>query len=440
MSPTEPGVPPTRRKAWTTAWLLFGFMLVNFADKTVLGLCADPIMRDLHLTRQQYGTAASAFFALFSLSALLVPLLARRVRTGLLLTVFALLWSAAQLPLALGAGFGMLVGTRLLLGAAEGPAAPLAAHHLHGWFAHRDRGLPTALLITGAAGGVALAGPVITAVNSAWGWRAAFALVGAAGLAWTGLWLGLGREGPLAPQQEAASSAPGGRTGSASYRSILTSPTVVSASLGSFAAYWLLSANLTWMPDYMHQVHGVSSRDTGLITLAAGLTAGAVLLVHGVRTGRTAPAQAGSTRRLPVGAGTGLLVCVAGIGAAGFAFGGPVWLQIALLLGPMAAANVVLTAAQLAVARLCPPERRGVVLGVVTCFYALAGALSPLITGQIVDTAPDAASGYRSAFELTAALVVTAGVLAVCFLRPDRDARRLQEGVAQDPTAAALSA
>ncbi|MFE9860488.1 MFS transporter [Streptomyces sp. NPDC005780] len=129
-------------------------MLVNFADKTVMGLAADPIRAELGLTRGEFGTAQAAFFALFSLAALGASFLTRRVRTTVLLLGMALLWSAAQLPMLLGAaGFGTLLATRVLLGAAEGPAAPVAVHHLHGWFGQRERTLPTAVLMVGAAGG-----------------------------------------------------------------------------------------------------------------------------------------------------------------------------------------------------------------------------------------------------------------------------------------------
>ncbi|MEZ0089105.1 MFS family permease [Streptacidiphilus sp. EB129] len=218
------------------------------------------------------------------------------------------------------------------------------------------------------------------------------------------------------------------------YRTLLRSGTVLSAAFGCFAAYWLLSASLTWMPDYWHQVVGISPHGTGLITMTAGLTTGAVLLVHGARTSRAASADAPRRRRLPEGAGTGLLVCVAGAGVVGFAVGGPTWLRIALLLGPMALANVILTAAQLACARICPPEQRGVVLGAVACFYALAGALSPLVTGRIVDAAPTVALGYRHAFTVTAVLVLVAGLTAAFFLRPEREACRLAAAAVPVPT------
>ncbi|MFF2406835.1 hypothetical protein [Streptomyces sp. NPDC058092] len=64
-------------------------------------------------------------------------------------------------------------------------------------------------------------------------------------------------------------------------------------------------------------------------------------------------------------------------------------------------------------------------LGAPTFFYALAGILSPLVTGRMVDAAVSVPTGYRSAYPLMAGLVAVAGVLAVCFLRPEKDAARL---------------
>lgn len=49
------------RKAWTTVVLVFLFMLINFADKAVIGLAAGPIIKDLHLTNEQFGQIGSAF-------------------------------------------------------------------------------------------------------------------------------------------------------------------------------------------------------------------------------------------------------------------------------------------------------------------------------------------------------------------------------------------
>ena len=70
---------PTPRGAWTITALLFLFMLVNFADKVVVGLAAVPIMDELGLSPTQFGRLGSAFFLLFSVSAVAVGFVVNRV-------------------------------------------------------------------------------------------------------------------------------------------------------------------------------------------------------------------------------------------------------------------------------------------------------------------------------------------------------------------------
>ncbi|MFI5750091.1 MFS transporter [Streptomyces sp. NPDC051644] len=414
-----------RKGAWGTTWLLLTFMLVNFADKTVMGLAADPIRDELGLTRGEFGTAQSSFFALFSLAALGVSFLTRRIRTTVLLLGMALLWSVAQLPMLLGAaGFGTLIATRVLLGAAEGPAAPVAVHHLHGWFGQKERTLPTAVLMVGAAGGVALSAPLLTVVIDVWGWRWAFGAVGLVGLVWAVCWYVRGEEGPLAPPLGRGSSAGSDGAGpSVPYRRLLLSGTWLTAAFGAFAAYWILSAGLTWAPDYLHEVSGLTLKQSGAVVTATAVGNSVVLLGHGLLARRTA--RNGTAPRLPAGLGGGLLMCVAALSIAVFAEVDPVGVKIALMVGPMALTNVILTVSQTAVARIAPAGQRGVALGALAFVYALAGILSPLVTGRMVDAAASVPTGYHSAYLLMAGLVAVAGAFAVCFLRPEKDAARL---------------
>jgi hypothetical protein len=46
---------PTPKGAWKITFLLFLFMLVNFADKIVVGLAGAPIMDELKLSPEQFG-------------------------------------------------------------------------------------------------------------------------------------------------------------------------------------------------------------------------------------------------------------------------------------------------------------------------------------------------------------------------------------------------
>ncbi|MFF1381298.1 MFS transporter [Streptomyces sp. NPDC058308] len=423
--------------AWRTTWLLLAFMVVNFADKAVLGLAGPEIRADLGLTRQEFGIAQAAFFALFSVAALGISVLTRRVRTTPLLLVLALLWTAAQLPMVWGAaGFGTLLATRVLLGAAEGPSAPVAMHHVHGWFAQRERALPTAILLVGAAAGVAVASPVLSWVITVWGWRWSFGVVGLAGLAWAVAWRIWGAEGPHAPPLggNAAPAVPmDDRPASEGVplRAILLSGSFATAAFGAFAAYWLMSTMLTWMPDYLESVVGWDLHRAGTLVGVGALANGAVLLAHGLLAQRSA--RRTDPAKLPVGAGAGLLMVVSGCAVTVFGTTGSVWVKVPLMMGPIALAMVSLTVATTACARMAPPAQRGVVLGVLTFVYALGGILSPLVLGGMVDRAATVPAGYERGWLLTAGLLVSAGTLAAVFCRPEATARRL--GVAEAPAA-----
>jgi len=62
----------TPKGAWGMTTLLFFYMLVNFADKIVVGLAAVPIMKDMGLSPEQFGLLGSMFFSLYAVSAIVV--------------------------------------------------------------------------------------------------------------------------------------------------------------------------------------------------------------------------------------------------------------------------------------------------------------------------------------------------------------------------------
>ncbi|MFE9860489.1 MFS transporter [Streptomyces sp. NPDC005780] len=280
-----------------------------------------------------------------------------------------------------------------------------------------------------------MSAPLLTVVIEVWGWRWAFGSVGLVGLVWAMCWYARGEEGPLAPSlvrrsAGAGSSGADGSAPSVPYRRLLLSGTWLTAAFGAFAAYWLLSAGLTWAPDYLHEVSGLSLKQSGAVVTATAVGNAVVLLAHGLLARRASSKE--SVPRLPAGLGGGLVMCVAAVSIAAFAEVDTVGVKIALMVGPMALTNVILTVSQTVVARITPAGQRGVALG------ALAGVLSPLVTGRMVDAAASVPAGYHSAYLLMAGLVAVAGVLAVCFLRPEKDALRLE--VPEAPAAGLLPA
>src|SRR5438477_706979 len=267
---------PTPKGAWKITFLLFLFMLVNFADKIVVGLAGVPIMTELKLDAEQFGTLGSSFFLLFSISAIVVGFIVNSVPTRWVLLVMAIIWSVAQFPMVGTVSFTTLLICRVILGAGEGPAFSVAAHAIYKWFPDEKRTLPTAILSQGSAFGVILAVPALNWVIVNHSWHYAFGALGVVGLMWVVAWLIMGEEGPLV--NTAAMDAAEPRI---PYFQLLTSRTFIGCCAATFGAYWALSLGLTWFTPFIVKGLGFSQKDAGWISILPWVFGAVIVVVTG---------------------------------------------------------------------------------------------------------------------------------------------------------------
>ena len=149
-----------RQRAWLITALLVLFQMINFADKAVLALVAEPVMAELGLSATQFGFIGSAFFFLFAISGIAVGFLAEKVQTRWLLLIMGASWALLQFPMLFGGGLTTLLITRIVLGAAEGPASSISLTHVQGWFEPSARGFPSSLVASGTMLGPIIAAPI----------------------------------------------------------------------------------------------------------------------------------------------------------------------------------------------------------------------------------------------------------------------------------------
>ncbi|WP_406089504.1 MFS transporter [Streptomyces sp. NBC_01013] len=425
--PKAPG--GTNRRAWTVTALLVVFMMINFADKSVLGLAADEIREDLGLSASAFGLASSAFFLLFSVSGAAVGLLADRIRPKWLLLAMAVLWSVAQAPMAAGGGLAVLITSRVLLGAAEGPAFPVAQQATLSWFPNHRRNLPGALIVLGITLGVLVAAPVLTWVIQHHGWRSAVAAVALAGLVWALLWLLLGGEGPYAGAPAGSGDGTGAAAGTGSgaplrrmpYRRILATRTWIGATAAYFGTYWIIAFALVWLPSYLQDALGYTSAgSTRLVMLVWGL-GGVVVLGQAGLTGWLL--RRGTSSRWARGGVGGVLLLI-GAAACLTLPAAPAGAMTALLLvAGFGLAGAMSSIAVTTVTELVPADRRGGSLGIMNAVVTTAGLIAPTLIGRLVDG--HGAEGYRYAVLITGVVLLLSGAAALTLIDPARDARRL---------------
>lgn len=412
-------------KAWAITTGLAVFAAINFLDKVVLGMVAVPIMREMGLTPTEFGVIAGSFFWLFSVSTVFVGFIGNRVPTRWLLLAMAVLWTLVQFPIALASGAAVLLVSRVILGACEGPAFPISVHALYKWFPHEKRNLPVSVINQGASIGLLLAGLAVPLITREWGWRANFFVLAAGSLVWAIAWFFLGSEGKLKTETPA-----GGAPACPQkipYRRLLTDRTVISNYILGFAAYWGLALTLTWLPAYLEKGLGFSAVTTGqLFALSVGIGVPVSLALSWCSQGmlkrgissRWARAVFASAFVIAGGL-MGLMLLVSGLSAG---------VKVALLAvsGTLPTIAFALNAAILA--EVTPDSQRSAILAIGNAFATLAGAIAPVVMGHLIQIQLPGygTHGFELGFGVSGAVMVVGGLIGLLGQNPLRSMHRLQ--------------
>jgi len=409
---------PTPKGAWRIAFLLFLFMLLNFADKVVVGLAGVPITTELKLEPEQFGLLGSAFFFLFSISAVAVGFLANRTATRWILLTLALIWALAQFPMMSNVGFTTLLICRVILGAGEGPAGAIATHAIYKWFPDEKRTLPTAVLSQGSAFGIILAVPALNWLIVHYNWHYAFGALGVAGLIWAVAWLALGQEGPLVPTSVAAAEEQ-----RIPYFQLLTSRTFIGCCAASFGAYWALSLGLTWFTSFTVKGLGFSQEQAGLISILPWVFGSVVVLMAGWLS-QVLMARGFSTR-IARGVLGAVPLIVGGIILAFVPYVDGAALQVALLVAGSGLSGSIYVVCAPMISEFTPVSQRSAVISIYGAIYTLAGILAPAVMGNMIQRASGLIDGYMTGFTINAVILVVSGLLGLLLLWPNTERERL---------------
>ena len=419
------GLARTPREAWLIVVLLFLFMLINFADKAVIGIAAVPIMQELHLSPREFGLVGSSFFLLFAVSAVATGFVVNRVPTRWVLLLMGLVWALTQFPMLGSVGFGMLVACRVALGAGEGPAAPVALHSTYKWFPNELRTLPTAVVVNGAGIGIMVALPLLNWVIVHYSWHWAFGVLGFAGLAWTALWLALGREGSLeaGPRNVAL---PPERVG---YARLLSSPTILGAWCATFGAYWGLSQALSWQGAFLIKGLGLAQSQIGLL---GALPAGAsVVAMIGAGWYSQRLLARGVSSRVARGLLGGGCVALGGAALAVMPYLPGIPVKIALSSLGLALPSVIYVISNAVVGEITPAAQRGALLAIGTAISTSAGLLAPYVMGSVIQDAATPLAGFNTGFTICGVIMLVGGLIGMALMRPERETTRF--AAAADP-------
>lgn len=448
------GAPRVGGKAWGITAMLVLLYVVNWADKAVYGLVAQPLQEELGLTAAEIGMVSSMFFVAFTISGFLAGVLKRVFGLRWALALLAIGWALSMLPVTLAATLGMLLGSRMALGLLEGPSSALIHTAVYSWHPEGRRGLPSALITSAASIAKIAVAPLLALAIAAWGWRSAFVILAAVGIGWTVVWLLAWREGPYGEQaatsgaqgdgaSETAAAAPDGSAGFVSsppaegeesaapavaWWRIFISPTFVSGAVAVFAMYSIVTVVLTWLPSYFEQGLGFSRVQSGVMFSLPSIASIPVLLLVSAIGDQLI--SRGSSSRLLRGIvpAIGLLLCgivLAALPVITEVTDNP-WIPAILLSLGYGFGSSIFPLLNAGVSQIAPASQLAGTLGVFLALMATGGIVGPYLTGLVVDGAAEPGLGYGTAFQVLGVLALIGGVLALIWVNPERDKARLE--------------
>ena len=455
VAPAKPPHPAYRAYVLVMLFLVYAF---NFLDRQIISILAIPIQDELGLTDRQLGLLGGiAFAALYSTLGVPIAWLADRANRTWIITAALTVWSGFTAICGTAQNFWQLFLARVGVGVGEAGGVAPSYSLISDYFPPQERARALALyslgIPIGSAFGV-IAGAQIAggAVSENLDWRAAFIIVGVAGIALAPIFKLTVREplrggldakpAPAPAANETGETAEAGPAGQDAFgqsapdaphdkptpwavlKLLLTKPSfwflVLGASCSSMMGYGVFF----WLPSFFARSFGLGIIETGWIFGSVLFVGGSLgVFLGGVLGDRLGGASKRAYARVP---------------AIAFFLAGPMYVAGTLSPTPLAAVFIFLIPTALGLAwlgptlsafqHLVPPNMRAVassifllinnLLGIGVGIYVL-GEISTLLTPALGDDA------LRWSIAIGASLYIVAGVL---FMLAARTLERDWEG------------
>jgi ACS family glucarate transporter-like MFS transporter len=188
---------------WTIFLYLFGFAMLSYLQRTSLGVAAQNIMPELHVSQVQIGWLNAAFATCYAVAQLPGGVLGQRYGARITYTFVGLVGLLATVATPLApvvftgtALFVALLAAQGLLGLSQGPVFPMVAAVLQTWFPQRQWAIANGVNSLGMNIGGALTAPLIVVLTAHFDWQGALLWIALPAVMLTASWAWYGRDTP----------------------------------------------------------------------------------------------------------------------------------------------------------------------------------------------------------------------------------------------------
>jgi ACS family D-galactonate transporter-like MFS transporter len=365
--------------------------MINYLDRTVLGIAAPALTRDLGLTAAQMGIVFSAFSWSYALLQIPGGIFLDRFGTRVTYFIAVVAWSVCTALMGAVRSLNGLVVTRIGVGVFEAPCFPANSRILATWFPQHERARANSIYSFGQYVGLGFLSVPLFWITQRFGWRGLFFIVGGLGVAFGIVWWVLYRS----PGESAAvnraeldyiEAGGGGEYRGEPVRfkwryiaALMRHRQVLGASVGQFGGNSTQVFFLTWFPTYLVTARGMTFIQAGVMTSLPYISASVGVLAGGLisdtilkRTG-----SANLARKLPIVSGMLLASTIVAANYVPTGSNAAVILVMSIAFFGQGMTNLGWTV----ISDVAPKKLIGLTSGIFNFSANLAGIVTPVVIG-----------------------------------------------------------
>lgn len=405
--------------------------LVTYIDRVNISTAAPILQKDLNIDATTLGLALSAFAYPYAFFQIAGGWLGDRLGPRWTLIICGTIWSAATVMIGFVEGAMSLIVARFMLGVGEGCAFPTATRALANWLPADQRGFAQGITHSFARFGNAITPPLIAMLIGLYTWRGAFIVVGVISFLWVIAWALYFCDDPRdhkgvtaediarLPPAQIAKPRKDVPWGPLLWR-------ILPVTLTDFCYGWILWLYLNWLPSFFFHEYHLDIKKSAIFASGVffagvvGDTVGGVLsdwLLR--RTGKGSIARTGVIVFGFLGSFACMLpvLYVKDLETIAWCLAGAFFFA-ELIVAPIWAVPMDIA-----------PEYSGTASGFMNFGFGLAGMISPIVFGMLID----ATGRWDYPFIASLGFLLLGAFLAL-FMRPD-DRFEVAQSTAPKPAA-----
>jgi MFS family permease len=294
VSSRKPGAAPAG--AWTILALLALISATHQFHRAGVPALANQLMDEYDLSAESLGVLETAFYVHYTLAMLLGGWLADRVGTWrtLLLVVGGsglfggMTGCAGWLATSAASAWWAIFLLRSAMGIASAPLYPSTSRSVAAWFPLGSQPWANGVVTSLALVGTACAFPVLSNLSTWYGWRAAFAITGAATAVLFIAWALLGRRPPPVPAAAAGAGRPeeGPARAGDSWMRLLGHRGLLALTVSYAAVGYYEYTLMNWLKYYFKEVRQLSEDESAWYTFSVKMAFALFAVVGGLASSR----------------------------------------------------------------------------------------------------------------------------------------------------------